>query len=123
MHAQELRVGTLAAVPTVIHCRAPFNERLAYKGLCAGAAGPACVRMSKRVMSLPVGPDLTVVDQEGCEYSRVGTTNLGCRSDRGILCITRLYLTHRGPSTADFATSSITESVTADIKSAETSMS
>ncbi len=54
------RVG----VPTAVHYPVPLNEQPAYKGLCRGAATPESLAMSKRVMSLPMSPDLSGDDQD-----------------------------------------------------------
>ena len=53
-----------AGVPTAVHYPVPLNEQPAYKGLCGGAATPESLAMSKRVMSLPMGPDLSWDDQD-----------------------------------------------------------
>lgn len=53
-----------AGVPTAVHYPVPLNHQPAYKGLCGGAATPESVAMSKRVMSLPMGPDLSADDQD-----------------------------------------------------------
>jgi UDP-2-acetamido-2-deoxy-ribo-hexuluronate aminotransferase len=54
----------MAGVPTAVHYPVPLNEQPAYKGLCGGAATPESVAMAKRVMSLPMGPDLSGDDQD-----------------------------------------------------------
>jgi UDP-2-acetamido-2-deoxy-ribo-hexuluronate aminotransferase len=53
-----------AGVPTAVHYPVPLNEQPAYKGLCRGAATPESLAMSKRVMSLPMSPDLSGDDQD-----------------------------------------------------------
>jgi UDP-2-acetamido-2-deoxy-ribo-hexuluronate aminotransferase len=53
-----------AGVPTAVHYPVPLNEQPAYKGLCGGAATPESLAMSKRVMSLPMSPDLSADDQD-----------------------------------------------------------
>jgi UDP-2-acetamido-2-deoxy-ribo-hexuluronate aminotransferase len=53
-----------AGVPTAVHYPVPLNEQPAYKGLCGGGATPESVAMSKRVMSLPMGSDLSAADQD-----------------------------------------------------------
>jgi len=53
-----------AGVPTAVHYPVPLNEQPAYKGLCGGGATPESVAMSKRVVSLPMGPDLSAADQD-----------------------------------------------------------
>jgi UDP-2-acetamido-2-deoxy-ribo-hexuluronate aminotransferase len=53
-----------AGVPTAVHYPIPLNEQPAYKGLCGGGATPESVAMSKRVMSLPMSPDLSGDNQD-----------------------------------------------------------
>ena len=52
-----------AGVPTAVHYPVPLNQQPAYKDLCAGAATPESAAISKRVMSLPMSPDLS----ESCQ--------------------------------------------------------
>lgn len=53
-----------AGVPTAVHYPVPLNQQPAYKGLCGGGDTPESAAMSKRVMSLPMGPDLSGEDQD-----------------------------------------------------------
>lgn len=48
-----------AGIPTAVHYPTPLNEQLAYKHLCCIDCTPVAQQMSKTVMSLPMGPDLT----------------------------------------------------------------
>jgi len=51
-------------IPTAIHYPVPLNEQVAYKHLCCPDCTPIASRLAKRVMSLPMGPDLTLSQQE-----------------------------------------------------------
>ncbi len=53
-----------SGVPTAVHYPVPLNQQPAYKDLCAGAATPVSLSMSKRVMSVPMSPDLSGTDQD-----------------------------------------------------------
>jgi UDP-2-acetamido-2-deoxy-ribo-hexuluronate aminotransferase len=50
-----------AGIPTAVHYPIPLNEQPAYKHLCCSDCTPLSCAAAKRVMSLPMGPDL---DQE-----------------------------------------------------------
>lgn len=50
-----------ASIPTAVHYPIPLNEQPAYKELSRSAPTPIAAAVAKRVMSLPMGPDL---DQE-----------------------------------------------------------
>lgn len=52
-----------AGVPTAVHYPIPLNEQPAYKHLCCPDCTPISKETAKRVMSLPMGPDLTVESQ------------------------------------------------------------
>lgn len=45
-------------IPTAVHYPLPLNEQPAYKDLSPAASTPVSVHVSRRVMSLPMGPDL-----------------------------------------------------------------
>ena len=45
-------------VPTAVHYPIPLNEQPAYKDLSPGPATPVSAKVSRLVMSLPMGPDL-----------------------------------------------------------------
>ncbi len=53
-----------AGVPTAVHYPIPLNEQPAYKHLCCPDCTPISKDTAKRVMSLPMGPDLTVESQK-----------------------------------------------------------
>jgi UDP-2-acetamido-2-deoxy-ribo-hexuluronate aminotransferase len=47
-----------AAIPTAVHYPIPLNEQPAYRELSRCAPTPVAAGVAKRVMSLPMGPDL-----------------------------------------------------------------
>ncbi len=51
-------------IPTAVHYPIPLNEQPAYKHLCCPDCTPAAQAVSKRVMSLPMGSDLSPFDQQ-----------------------------------------------------------
>ena len=53
-----------AQIPTAVHYPVPLNEQPAYRLLGDPAATPVAKAMSRRVMSLPMSPDLPRADQE-----------------------------------------------------------
>lgn len=57
-----------AGVPTAVHYPVPLNQQPAYRDSCAGTATPESAAISKRVMSLPMSPDLS----ESCQDRIVG---------------------------------------------------
>jgi UDP-2-acetamido-2-deoxy-ribo-hexuluronate aminotransferase len=48
-----------AGIPTAVHYPVPLNEQPAYKHLCCGDCTPVAQQWAKRVMSLPMGADLS----------------------------------------------------------------
>ena len=50
-------------IPTAVHYPVPLNEQPAYQHLCPNGATPVSAAVAKRVMSLPMSPDLTLEDQ------------------------------------------------------------
>jgi UDP-2-acetamido-2-deoxy-ribo-hexuluronate aminotransferase len=52
-----------AGIPTAVHYPLPLNEQPAYKHLCCPDCTPVAQQLAKRVMSLPMGPDLRADDQ------------------------------------------------------------
>lgn len=60
-HVQELL--RKSGVPTTVHYPVPLNEQPAYRSLCCPDCTPISSRVSKQVMSLPMGPDLSEFDQ------------------------------------------------------------
>lgn len=53
-----------AGIPTAVHYPVPLNEQPAYKHLCCPDCTPIAQRIAKRVLSLPISPDLALEDQE-----------------------------------------------------------
>lgn len=51
-------------IPTAVHYPVPLNEQPAYRERCAGGPTPHSASVAKRVMSVPMGPDLTIEHQE-----------------------------------------------------------
>jgi UDP-2-acetamido-2-deoxy-ribo-hexuluronate aminotransferase len=51
-------------IPTAVHYPIPLNEQPAYKHLCCPDCTPVAQAVSKRVMSLPMGSDLSNFDQQ-----------------------------------------------------------
>lgn len=51
-------------IPTAVHYPIPLNEQPAYKHLCCPDCTPLAQAVSKRVMSLPMGSDLSTFDQQ-----------------------------------------------------------
>ena len=51
-------------IPTAVHYPIPLNEQPAYKHLCCPDCTPVAQAVSKRVMSLPIGSDLSTFDQQ-----------------------------------------------------------
>lgn len=50
-------------IPTAVHYPVPLNQQPAYKANCGGGATPISDDIAARVMSLPMGPDLSEADQ------------------------------------------------------------
>ena len=50
-------------IPTAVHYPVPLNQQPAYRSNCGGLATPVSDEIAARVMSLPMGPDLSEVDQ------------------------------------------------------------
>jgi UDP-2-acetamido-2-deoxy-ribo-hexuluronate aminotransferase len=48
-----------AGIPTAVHYPVPLNEQPAYKHLCCPDCTPVSSQVAKKVMSLPISPDLT----------------------------------------------------------------
>ena len=53
-----------AGIPTAVHYPLPLNEQPAYRDLCCPDCTPVARNISKRVMSLPMGADLTEQQQQ-----------------------------------------------------------
>lgn len=52
-----------AGIPTAVHYPVPLNEQPAYRDLCCGDCTPVAKEIAQRVMSLPMGADLTQAQQ------------------------------------------------------------
>jgi UDP-2-acetamido-2-deoxy-ribo-hexuluronate aminotransferase len=50
-------------IPTAVHYPIPLNEQSAYADRCKGGATPVAQQLAQRVMSLPMGADLTAEQQ------------------------------------------------------------
>lgn len=51
-------------IPTAVHYPVPLNEQPAYQHFCCPDCTPIAQSISKRVMSLPMSPDLSVENQD-----------------------------------------------------------
>ncbi|MGL4396193.1 MAG: DegT/DnrJ/EryC1/StrS family aminotransferase [Hyphomicrobium sp.] len=51
-----------AGIPTAVHYPVPLNEQPAYRHLCCENCTPIASWMAQHVMSLPMGPDISVED-------------------------------------------------------------
>ncbi len=51
-------------IPTAVHYPVPLNEQPGYKGLCCPDCTPIAKGLSNRVMSLPMSPYLSSLDQD-----------------------------------------------------------
>lgn len=54
-----------AGIPTAVHYPVPLNMQPAYRSKGDGATTPRAAWLAEHVMSLPMGPDLTDVEQHG----------------------------------------------------------
>ena len=60
-----------AGIPTAVHYPVTLNQQPAYADHCKGGATPIAAHLAKHVMSLPMGADLTDIDQLAvCELLR-----------------------------------------------------
>lgn len=50
-------------IPTAVHYPVPLNQQPAYKSISGGPATPVSDEIAAKVMSLPMGPDLSEADQ------------------------------------------------------------
>jgi UDP-2-acetamido-2-deoxy-ribo-hexuluronate aminotransferase len=55
---------TKLGIPTAVHYPVPLNSQPAYKHLCCSDCSPVANYLAHRVMSLPMGPDLSTQQQE-----------------------------------------------------------
>jgi UDP-2-acetamido-2-deoxy-ribo-hexuluronate aminotransferase len=53
-----------SGVPTAVHYPVPLNEQPAYEHLCCPDCTPVASLVANKVMSLPMGPDLSAEQQE-----------------------------------------------------------
>jgi UDP-2-acetamido-2-deoxy-ribo-hexuluronate aminotransferase len=53
-----------AGIPTAVHYPVPLNEQPAYKHLCCLDCTPIAQQLAKQVISLPMGPDLAIEQQQ-----------------------------------------------------------
>jgi UDP-2-acetamido-2-deoxy-ribo-hexuluronate aminotransferase len=53
-----------AGIPTAVHYPVPMHLQPAYAQLCSAECCPVSVKMAQRVMSLPMGADLSAEDQQ-----------------------------------------------------------
>jgi UDP-2-acetamido-2-deoxy-ribo-hexuluronate aminotransferase len=53
-----------AGIPTAVHYPIPLNEQPAYKHLCCPDCTPIAQEIARRVISLPMGPDLSEEAQD-----------------------------------------------------------
>jgi UDP-2-acetamido-2-deoxy-ribo-hexuluronate aminotransferase len=53
-----------ASIPTAVHYPFPLNKQPAYQGNCKQTETPVADAMAEKVMSLPMGADLTVEQQQ-----------------------------------------------------------
>ena len=53
-----------SGVPSAVHYPVPLNEQPAYQHLCCPDCTPVARTVAKRVISLPMGPDLSPADQD-----------------------------------------------------------
>jgi UDP-2-acetamido-2-deoxy-ribo-hexuluronate aminotransferase len=68
-----------AGIPTAVHYPVPINEQPAYRASAGGGPTPVSAWLARHVLSVPMGPDLAVADQdqiveEVIEASRTGAT-------------------------------------------------
>ena len=58
-----------SGVPTAVHYPVPLNEQPAYSKHCCPECTPVASSMSRRVMSLPMSPDLNLDDLNKVVFS------------------------------------------------------
>jgi UDP-2-acetamido-2-deoxy-ribo-hexuluronate aminotransferase len=51
-------------IPTAVHYPLSVHQQPAYAAQCAGLSFPACERLAREVLSLPMSADLSEKDQE-----------------------------------------------------------
>ena len=50
-------------IPTAVHYPLPLNEQQAYRQFCCADCTPISQQRARQVMSLPMSPDMTSIDQ------------------------------------------------------------
>jgi UDP-2-acetamido-2-deoxy-ribo-hexuluronate aminotransferase len=60
-----------ANIPSAIHYPVPLNQQIAYKHLCCPECTPIASRLTNQVISLPMTPYLTSIQQDRILYSIV----------------------------------------------------
>ncbi|WP_338115189.1 DegT/DnrJ/EryC1/StrS family aminotransferase [Thiocapsa imhoffii] len=53
-----------AGIPTAVHYPIPLNEQPAYAHLCCPDCTPVAAQIARQVMSLPMGPYLSAIEQD-----------------------------------------------------------
>lgn len=53
-----------AGIPTAVHYPVPINEQIAYKSFCCPDCTPIAQLLAKRILCLPMSPDLSLENQE-----------------------------------------------------------
>lgn len=61
---QVIEAFKTAGIPTAVHYPVPLNQQPAYRTDCGSSTTPVSDRIAKRVVSLPMGPDLSESDQD-----------------------------------------------------------
>jgi UDP-2-acetamido-2-deoxy-ribo-hexuluronate aminotransferase len=56
-------------IPTAIHYPVPLNEQAAYQHLCCPDCTPISSQLARRVLSLPLSPDLSSLDRDFIVYT------------------------------------------------------
>ena len=51
-------------IPTAVHYPLPMNRQPAYAGICRGGLTPVAEQTARKVLSLPMGPDLREAEQD-----------------------------------------------------------
>lgn len=61
---QVIKKLTEIGIPTAVHYPVPLNQQPAYKHLSPSSPTPVSNKVASQIMSLPMGPDLNISDQE-----------------------------------------------------------
>jgi UDP-2-acetamido-2-deoxy-ribo-hexuluronate aminotransferase len=65
-------------IPTAVHYPTPLNQQPAYRSFDGGAATPVSNEIASKVMSLPMGPDLSATDQQSIVEALNRTNGARC---------------------------------------------